>query len=642
MANPPKKQASRQRRGRGELSKTSKALYSYDAAAHLGNKKKHAEDVAKQQEWMLQQKARKLGVSSEDLDEGRVLDQVLEKTEFSGGRTDDALMGKSLKDDKQFQDILGNRGLILSTAFIGEPGSRKWVDLEGIEWVGTMMHEKQTRSNYVTASRNHVTRSSQALQVIMARLPPWSGREVGPVLLNDPDGLRTRLKRICADFSERYNVDVVGAVVHRESDHDLHIHLVFTQTRERIVTRKTSVREVRSRKKAALDQIRAERKKAGKPATNRDVARIFNERVKAGDYLDPYLNSQFVEYQRIKLGDEKVHRNVMGHSFRSKYQIWQAAENSDKTSVAALRDRDPALPRSFRNRILGSESRGEVLTDFWWDLWLAERWQAICLDKLAPEIVERVATTGKEMARNFIEFGTTIPSLVEQLAVEKTQLAETLVRLEEKNTTLQCQLDVERDKPIPTPVVEIPADLTAALEKIPAEHRKDSNGETISSLVVQVASIKGMKARQNELTMENAELEKKVTILNAEVTELKGHLKAERDKPLPKPEVRIPSHLARAFDALPRGQRKATDAETVSWLSYQVTSLTEEGEKTAVLMELIKNLVDKLFKAILEGLPSVLAVVIEMGRHLEIKVPEKIQAMTQKQKGKETEGPEKD
>ncbi|MEI8309541.1 MAG: hypothetical protein WCH98_02175 [Verrucomicrobiota bacterium] len=494
--------ALRQSRQADSLSEPVKDLGGYEQAEHLGNKQKHDEDALRQEAWIRRQKAAKLGVSPEDLDESVELADTAALVGFSGSDRDEGIIKRTDWDDcKLRDDVLGTKGLVISMAFVGEPGHRQWEDLEGSGWVLSMMAEKKLRANYYTSSRNPVTNGPKPLQVILARLPPWVGSTVAPTLLEDPLALKKRLVRLCEEFSNRYNVDVVGAVVHRESDYDLHVHLVFSQTRERVRPKKLGVRKMRDEIKKVRDRIRADLRSHGKPATNKAVAAVFKEMEESRiltQMLNPVRMTESVRYERIRQPDEKVRRSTLGHAFLCKMQTWRAADVADKDAVAAFRDKTPDHPRfdrSFQSRFAGAETRGEVLEDLWWNLWVTDRWRELCLEGLSPEIVERSAAKGREMAKDYLMFGSTVPTLTERLSVEKCKLEEHAHQQKKKIEELESDLtaDAGEAEALKKQVVE----LRAEREQLSAERNQfKTEAAQKNSLLAQVQATFGVNSEE--------------------------------------------------------------------------------------------------------------------------------------------------
>ena len=481
--------ALRQGRKADSLSDPLKELGGYQQAQHLGDLAQHNEDTLRQEAWIRQQKAAKLGVKPEDLDESAELANTAGLVGFSGSARDEEVIKRIEWDDSKLRDdILGKCGLVVSMASIGKPGRRQWIDLEGGEWVSAIMTEKKLRANYYTSSRNLVTNGPKALQVILARLPPWVGTTVAPILLSDPKSLKDRLVRLCEEFSERYNVDVVGAVVHRESDFDMHVHLVFSQTRESVIEKKQGTRRMRVEIKKVRDTIRADLRSQGKPTTNKAVATVFKELKQTGALalrLDSVNTTESVRYERVRRPNENVRRSTLGHAFLCKMQTWRAAEIADKEAVAAFRDKTqdhPRFDRSFQARFAGAETRGDVLEDLWWNLWLSGCWEKLCLDGLSREISTKSAERGRQAAKNYLNFGSTVPTLTERLSVEKRKLEEQVSKQSEQIEELKTELETTRetsrtDKADP----KILAQATSRVEEL--ERERDSLADQISEIL---------------------------------------------------------------------------------------------------------------------------------------------------------------
>ncbi len=99
------------------LSKPHKELGGYEQAQHLADRPKHNEDALKQEEWIRQQKAAKLGVNPKDLDESVDLAATAKGIQFTGSRQDEEVIKQAHWDaDKLRNDVLGEKGLVISMA----------------------------------------------------------------------------------------------------------------------------------------------------------------------------------------------------------------------------------------------------------------------------------------------------------------------------------------------------------------------------------------------------------------------------------------------------------------------------------------------------------------------------------------------
>lgn len=437
-----KKSGGRNRRNRRQLGSTVKVWGGFAAAHHLGTKTKHDADVLRQRDWVLAQKARELGVSVKDLDDQVPIEEDLAKVRMPGDRDDSARMGEEV-EQKDLDGLLGNSGLILSLAKVGRPGDREWKDLEGGPWVSQMMRHKTERSSYVTANRHHVKNGKRALEVMLARLPPWVALEMSSGLLADPSALREKVMDLAQNFSARYNVDVLGAVVHRESEYDLHIHLIFSRTREITIRKKASARLVAERRKIECDKIRTILKQSGKPYPNTIVSELLKEGIARGEIQPLDREEVIVENRRYDVepdepadGEEPpvLHRRCLGHAYRSKLEIWRAAAPEDRDAIAAQKDGNPLDPWSFRGGLIEPQSHGKSLEDIWWDLWTAGEWQRVCIEGSGKETLDRVAARGVAMAKDYLRFGSTVATTVERLAAEKKELQRRLEQLEARGS----------------------------------------------------------------------------------------------------------------------------------------------------------------------------------------------------------------
>lgn len=434
-----KKPTGRNRRNRRQLGGTIKEWGGYAAAHHLGTKSKHDADVLVQRDWVLAQKARELGVSVKDLDDKIPVEEDLAKAGMPSSREDQARMGGKVEEHKDLKGLLGNSGLILSLAKVGAAGNREWQDLEGGPWVSRMMQHKSERSCYITGNRHHLKKGKNALQVMLARLPPWVAFEISKDLMADPTALREKVVELARNFSDRYDVDVLGAVVHRESEHDLHVHLIFSRTREVTIRKKAPARLIAARRKIACDRIRKILKRAGKPHPNKIVSELLEKRIARGRVQPLDTDEVIIENRRYEVepdesadGEEPPigHRRCLGHAYRSKLEIWRAAAPEDRDAIAEQKDGNPLNPWSFRGGLIEPQSHGKSLEDIWWDLWTAGEWQRVCIEGSGKETLDRVAARGVAMAKDYLRFGSTVATTVERLAAEKNELQRRLERFE--------------------------------------------------------------------------------------------------------------------------------------------------------------------------------------------------------------------
>ena len=136
---------------------------------------------------------------------------------------------------------------------------------------------------------------------MIARLAPWAAQQAGVNLLENPESLKNRIVKLAVEFSERYNVDVIAVVAHRETNYDLHLHIIFSETREVVLKKNTSGREAARKKREAIAKIRTDLKRQGKSATNKEVGRVYLDLIQSGALTDPASEpATVVEYRRFR------------------------------------------------------------------------------------------------------------------------------------------------------------------------------------------------------------------------------------------------------------------------------------------------------------------------------------------------------
>ncbi len=622
--------ALRQGRKADSLSDPLKELGGYQQAQHLGDLVQHNEDALRQEEWIRQQKAAKLGVKPEDLDESVELAVTANRLGFTGSDRDEELIKQAKWDeDKLRDDVLGGKGLVISMAHIGKPGHRRWEDLEGAEWVSAMMAEKQLRATYVNASRQLIKDGPKPVQVILARVPPWVGFTAGPALLDQPRGLKERLVRICEEFSNRYNVDVIGAVVHRESDYDLHIHLVFSQTRERVRPKKLGARKMREEIKKVRDRIRADLRSQNKPATNQAVSAVFKQIEETGSllrWLESVGTTESIRYERIKDPDEKVRRSTLGHAFLCKMQTWRAADTANKNAVAAFRDRPsdhPHFDRSFQERFAGAETRGQVLEDLWWNLWLSDRWQKLCLDGLGPDISEKTAELGRQAARDYLKFGSTVPTLAERLAVEKRRLEEQAgeqseriaeLKIELEGARKAAQVDLNRLTKTESKIEELEQERVSLADQLA---RSESEMERIRAALNPDAGESPASAAERLVTKTKAAPSEEVMkATQARLDELSAQADQMAEILKPAPEESLLSAATRTANQATHARAALTAATAREKENAQLKSELDKSQQTIRTLEEELGPLRKLTEAVAKFLEAVMAKGPKLGADL--------------------------
>jgi hypothetical protein len=424
------------RRTRDQLSKSAKPFGGIDMVNHLVNPEVHDLHAVAQKEWMLENKLERAGMTLPDDYDKKSLGNMANKVGFEESSDDDVA-----EVTPESIEHITTTGIVLSVVRIGKPGKRSWQHIEGKECVAFLIAEQESRSNYINSSRHHIANSNNALHVIISRLPPWTALEVGESLAKDNNKLSQKTVDLSDWFSERYNVDVIAAVVHRESDHDLHVHMVFSRTREVAVSRSPSARQISSRKKALNREAREMLKAAGKPATNREVARLVQQWIAEKRKPDPTAEYRLVENRRYDDKGETIRRNVMGHAFRSKLQIWRVSKSEDKDAVAALWDKPAEDRYSFRGRIIAAEKSGQKLEDFWWDLAISEKWNALCQQDLDQASLERIGQQGAKMAHTYLLEGSTVPDPIDLLTASQKRMETEIKDLRAEKQITSRQLD---------------------------------------------------------------------------------------------------------------------------------------------------------------------------------------------------------
>lgn len=430
MANGPPKKRFGEKPGfnPARLSPTNKPIATTATLDHLADEIKHATDVK-----IARDLREKYVLLSLEIDEPKVV---------AGHAGTGDIFGENVEAERDVENALNNRGVI-ACVFNQDlellDGRREWLEYDGVHWIESMKAERRKRRSF--RYQNHskmIDREDLALDCIYLRLPPWIALVMRKKMIAQREDLVVAMSKIGSEFQKRFGVDTLGVAVHSEADHDLHVHIVFSQCRE-IPKRKYrhKVKDRRRLWKALNDSVRTELKLANKPFGNRAVHREVAARIKKGQVEDPDEIENVFVYQRRR--EEKTIKEewesgegsdapilVRGPAYRSKYWVWEAASEDRKEEVICRGERSD-WEGGFR-QFLREASGGQTAADRWTDIWCEQIWRDLILQHATPEENEKIRALGEEMVDQYIRIGSTIPTRIQMVA---DALVSTKIELEQ-------------------------------------------------------------------------------------------------------------------------------------------------------------------------------------------------------------------
>ena len=256
---------------------------------------------------------------------------------------------------------------------------------------------------------------SGQLSKIYARLPAW----VATAALAGNIDQKTLVDAV-AEVAKAFQVEsgrrVIGANIHVETGHDIHIHLVHTDlVPEEILIKKVytkySLQNIMKdqRKVAAAELVKRGISKPVLADKNAELKLMYS----SGRLVDPLEGEKITQYRKIvRPLSARAHLLSMGPGYCSKTTLWEASGRDP--AVVAVNAR--ASTYSFKNRVLlkigPCPGTGKHLEpeDVYLDYWLWKRWTSEVVSKL-PEITQsRLPETAKEYVARYIQFGDSLPN----------------------------------------------------------------------------------------------------------------------------------------------------------------------------------------------------------------------------------------
>lgn len=492
------------RRRKDQLSDTLKTFGSLKAIWHLfGNSMQHAIDVLRSEKWQNQENQKNLLKKIPKALHRRIrslITQVEKNSESldAAGKTSLVSAGFApLHTPCESLTVLdlekGRFGaeagkLVINLAHVGKAGQREWKEIAELEWEQFCKDEMEYRAHFVYPSNRRHMDPSKGVKLelwnLYARLTPWVAQVVGEKLEAMGDegrhALQELLTKLAGELGAELGVDMVGLAVHREKDGDLHVHFIFSLTREKPVEKNIAKREF----EALISATARQRREAGYKTGFKKLRKLVrDELVNKGAHQMKFYERQREDFIRPI--------RVLGPSFTGKLALWEASGRNPE--IAAMGDRPEWQSNTFRGLVVAAVQRGEDLGDTRIDLWVTRRYQQMIEALLTTEEQARCAELGRQAAEKYLKTGSQTPSVENYIAMEVAKLEQNLpdqVRQDLMKTAKELD---EREKTVSVreraAESGLPAWLIEMLDRLPKRLRKKTEKDTLDGIFRIVASL---------------------------------------------------------------------------------------------------------------------------------------------------------
>ncbi len=306
----------------------------------------------------------------------------------------------------------GGRFDLIGNLWFGDDlkGVSEAVFMPSAKWKANIRKADDARRKWHDGTRTRTAprgEFSGNLGKVFCRLTPWNALAAGQFLTRE-DALEA-VREVAILIEKESGLKVLGAVIHRETDHDIHVHFIVSKIGPvEIVEDPFSEDYI---KKLTTDQrkiIREERRKQGDDISLKAVDQELARRRKKGEMKDP-TNRKAIEYH--VLDRTKAPRRgivCMGQQHCSKTNLWEASGRDP--AVAAVQEGHSKV--SFRSVV---QDAAAVAPDRdpahkYFDYWLAKQWNQAVLERLPEEVRDQMPEVARQAARRYVEDGSSLPN----------------------------------------------------------------------------------------------------------------------------------------------------------------------------------------------------------------------------------------
>jgi len=430
-------------RGRSSkrLSATIKPISSLEQIQHLDwSSKVHKRDAASSKEWQ-KKFLGKLGLVEE-----------VEKQNAAG------LSAAGIKYDLKYDELKIGKLSAMENEFNGrinevfEDG--KWVEKSGENWSEFIQKLRVKYDEYLLSSGKKFKVGKEGYQeplmTMFFRLPPWLALVLKKQESNE---VKKIMRGFVEEFSRATGYPVCGFNIHSESEHDIHLHIVYSEIVSKQKSKKMTGRGERRFLSAIREQVKLELKESGEkcdPASVRKKMDSMEIEIPEFEEYGKPVNQKIIKYGRGEASSwpaAKRRIKTIGSAYRYKGWIWDAAVGEDKKRIQHFREYDASSPSSFTSKFVKVEEKEDTFLDWWGEQELYRR----LLESLSPADKKRVEANKKKAVRNYVQYGRTVLDPVEavlfdekeELKEKETKLAEDVEKLDDDANTLDLLKSVQ-------------------------------------------------------------------------------------------------------------------------------------------------------------------------------------------------------
>jgi len=395
----------------------------------------------------------------------------------------------------------GNRfDLVFNLWFGDEPGGiMDSKIMPGTDWKAKAKEADDHRRNFRSGTRMRPGSKEELsgnLYKIFARLTPWNASAAGKYLSRaDTKKAVFKLGKL---LEKETGLKVLGAVVHRETDHDLHVHFIVSKIGPVVIQKKKSAPSyVKILTTAQRKIIRKDRMERGEDIGMKAVNDELKQLRKEGKIKDPE-DRITVEYQRLDRS-RVLRRGLesMGQQYCSKTNLWEASGRD--SDVAAVQEQHRKV--SFRTVV---QDAAAVAPDGdpahkYIDYWLAKQWNAAVCELLPKDIQDRLPEDARQAALRYVREGSSLPcptldaarSNANEIIDDAILTASGLTKI-----AIEQAKDIVTDAQASAATIKAQADIHAAQTRAEVEEMMSPPGvlETAEKLGFSVVSLNELRA----------------------------------------------------------------------------------------------------------------------------------------------------
>ena len=305
----------------------------------------------------------------------------------------------------------GRFDLIANLWFGDSPGGiSEALVMPGAAWKANVWKADDARRHWHDGTRTRTAPKGELggnLKKVFCRLTPWNASAAGRFLTReDVIGAVLELGIL---IEKETGLKVLGAVIHRETDHDVHVHFIVSKIGPvEIVKAPYGGEYIKKLTTQQRKIIREERRGRGNDISLKAVNGDLAKRRKEGTVEDPADLKSIVYRTLDRTKAPRPGIASMGQQYCSKTNLWEASGRDP--AVAAVQERH--CKNSFRSVVQDAAANapdGDPAHKYF-DFWLARQWNQAILKRLPEEVRDQMPEIARRAAQRYVEDGSSLPN----------------------------------------------------------------------------------------------------------------------------------------------------------------------------------------------------------------------------------------